>query len=742
MVIKSVLKRDGSTIVDYDRGFITKAIEKACLSIYPNADDSIKSQCHSLADQYSLIVEKLIKERSDADEAIDSLPIEEIQNTVEEVLIRHCANHQIAKNYIVYRHEREVMREDIASMVDAEKVMNGYLKQDDWRVNENASVNYSVGGLILHNSGTISSNFWLNEVYTKAIRDAHVNADIHLHDLCMLASYCSGWSLHKLIEEGFGGVEGKISSKPANHLSTLVNQMINFLGVLQNEWAGAQAFSSVDTYLAPFVRHDNLSYKEVKQNIQSLIFGLNISSRWGGQAVFSNMTFDLVAPKDLAQQPVIIGGKMQETTYGEYQEEMDMINKAFMEIYIEGDADGRAFAYPIPTYNLTNDFDWDSENATLLFKMAGKYGVPYFQNFINSDLNPSDVRSMCCRLRLDKRELLSRGGGLFGASEYTGSIGVCTINLPRLGYLTHNELLDKYRLSDTSHNPTPEEFRSELKKIFYRRLTELMDIARDSLEIKRKTIDKLTKSGLFPYTKRYLNGDWSHHFSTIGILGMNECCLNMNMDDISHRDSIEFAKEVLTFMRDRIATYQEATGNLYNLESTPGESTSYRFAKSDKKQFPDIVTSGESDPYYTNSTHLPVDFDGDDVFEALDLQDDLQTMYTGGTVHHVHIGESIDDPDTVKKLVKGIAYNYKLPYFTLSPVFSVCKNHGYLKGEVEKCPKCGETTEVYARIVGYYRKISSWNKGKVSEFKERNEITVEQLDNTINTIEQKEKKVA
>jgi len=1218
MVIKSVLKRDGVTVVDYNRDFITKAIEKACLSVHPHAElDTpegldIKKKCNTMANEYSEIVEALIKERVKED-IIEEFPQETIQNIVEEVLVRHCVDYEIAKNYITYRHERENMRKDIASMVNAEKVMTEYLKQSDWRVNENASVNYSVGGLILHNSGTMSSNFWLNEVYTKEIRDAHVNADFHIHDLCMLAPYCSGWSLHKLIEEGFGGVEGKISSRPAKHLSTLINQMVNFIGVLQNEWAGAQAFSSVDTYLAPFVRHDNLSYKEVKQNIQSLLFGLNISSRWGcvdeetkvltpdgpkgywelnegdeiftynletralelkpiraivkkknesgkmhvyggrgwcqvltdyhrcvikrwnsdelevktsseifdkewilfpstfdqtvskgvdlsdeeiqlaamvytdgsvdmrngsvhkvkifksdrrtgvfsiknvldslgleyshrkrvsnftgkttmnewtlygdsarrvvdliggsrkeidkkflkmnrrqarvflyrwasfdgdeekmrfqydtdevaqslhticaiagytsltyrkkktryvkaiqfdflqpkvrevidydgivwcpntengtavflrdgntfisgnSQSPFSNFTFDLTCPKDLRDHPVIIGGKMEDTTYGEYQKEMDMINKAFIELYIEGDANGRAFAYPIPTYNLTRDFDWDSENSTLLFKMAGKYGIPYFQNFINSDLDPSHVRSMCpltddtkiivktedrgivnaalrnivgyterglsievwtgkkwvkakpniqdktavieittsngkftkmginhlqpvrntdgtlitkkasdlsigdllpfnkneigeenidydirqrprrdtltvftedseyvyytivsirnvenehplycleveddshlftlsnglithnCRLRLDKRELLKRGGGLFGANEFTGSLGVVTINLPRLGYLS---------AKSTEQNP------SETEDVFFRRLTNLMDIARDSLEIKRKTIDKLTKAGLFPYTKRYLNGDWSHHFSTIGILGMNECCLNIFGKDITSPDMVEFAKKVLLFMRDRISKYQEETGNLYNLESTPGEGCSYRFAKCDKKEFgDDIYTCGETDPYYTNSTHLPVDYIAEDIFDTLDHQDELQTLYTGGTVHHVHLGESIDDSDTVRSLVKGIAYNYRLPYFTLSPVYSVCKNHGYLKGEVEKCPKCDETTEVYARIVGYYRKTSSWNKGKVSEFNDRKEITVEQLDNTIDRIEeiQEEKKVA
>ncbi|MCL2690606.1 MAG: ribonucleoside triphosphate reductase, partial [Chitinispirillia bacterium] len=557
----------------------------------------------------------------------------------------------------------------------------------------NSNVNYSLGGLILHNSGAITANYWLENEYDPAISNAHRNGDIHLHDLSMYSGYCAGWSLRQLISEGLGGVKGKISSKPPKHLSTLVQQMVNFLGVLQNEWAGAQAFSSFDTYLAPFVRVDNLCFAEVKQQIQSFIFGINTPSRWGSQAPFTNITLDWVVPEDLKNQPAIVGGMPLEETYGDFQVEMDMINRAFLEVLIEGDAEGRGFSYPIPTYNITSDFNWDSENANLLFKMTGKYGTPSFQNFVNSTLNPSDVRSMCCRLQLDKRELRNRGGGLFGADEFTGSIGVVTINLPRIGFL------------------------SSSKDDYYKQLNYFMDIAKNSLERKRKVITRLMDKGLFPYTQRYLR-HWNNHFSTIGLIGMNESTLNFMGKDLTDPEAREFAMEVLQHMRNRLVMYQEETGHLYNLEATPGEGTSYRLAKIDRSKFARMIIPGGDNPYYTNSTQLPVNATSD-IFEALDMQNDIQKQYTGGTVFHAHIGEAIEDVEVCKKLVRNIAYNYQIPYFSISPVFSICKLHGYLKGKHFACPHCSEETEVYARIVGYYRPVQNWNPGKKSEFVER-----------------------
>lgn len=679
-MISTIRKRDGK-LVPYDNYKIANAIFKAAsaagakdfgLALYlaKNVEESIGQKFHP-----------------------NSIPaVEEIQDIVEKVLIEQ-GHAKIAKAYILYREQHRRLRSTKDLVLDIANTMDGYLQKEDWRVKENSNVNYSLGGLILHNSGAITANYWLENIYNHDISSAHRNGDIHIHDLSMFSGYCAGWSLRQLISEGLGKVKGKISSRPPKHLSTLVQQMVNFLGILQNEWAGAQAFSSFDTYLAPFVRADRLSYKDVKQQIQSFIFGVNTPSRWGSQAPFTNITLDWVVPEDLRDQPAIVGGVALESTYGEYQPEMDMINKAFLEVLIEGDADGRGFSYPIPTYNITRNFNWDSENAGLLFKMTGKYGTPYFQNFLNSSLNPSDVRSMCCRLQLDKRELRNRGGGLFGSDEFTGSIGVVTINLPRIGYLSTN------------------------KEEYFRQLDHFMDVARDSLEIKRNVISKLMDQGLFPYTQRYLR-HWNNHFSTIGLIGMNESTQNFMGKSLIDPQAREFAKEVLLYMRQRLLKYQEETGHLYNLEATPGEGTSYRLAKMDKERFSRMIIPGENNPFYTNSTQLPVNAT-DDLFEALDLQNDIQKLYTGGTVFHAFIGESIDDVEVCKKLVRKIAENYEIPYFTISPTFSICSNHGYIKGEHFSCPNCSEETEVYSRIVGYYRPVQNWNNGKKSEFSVR-----------------------
>lgn len=593
-------------------------------------------------------------------------------------------------------------------MINNEYVLNytdlvdNYINLNDWRVKENSTVTYSVGGLILSNSGAVTANYWLSNVYDREIADAHRSAAIHLHDLSMLTGYCAGWSLKQLIQEGLGGVAGKITSSPASHLSTLCNQMVNFIGIMQNEWAGAQAFSSFDTYLAPFVKVDNLSQKEIKQCIQSFVFGLNTPSRWGTQAPFCNITLDWTVPDDLANLPAIVGGKEMDFTYGDCQKEMDMVNKAFIEIMIEGDANGRGFQYPIPTYSITKDFNWgETENNKLLFEMTAKYGTPYFSNYINSDMKPSDVRSMCCRLRLDLRELRKKSGGYFGSGESTGSVGVVTINLPRIAYLATDE------------------------QDFYVKLDKLMDISARSLKVKRTFITKLLDAGLYPYTKRYL-GTFDNHFSTIGLVGMNEAGLNAKWlrKDLSAPEVQQFAKDVLNHMRERLSDYQELYGDLYNLEATPAESTAYRFAKHDKKLYPDIITANENGtPYYTNSSHLPVGYT-DDIFEALDIQDELQTLYTSGTVFHAFLGEKLPDWKSAANLVRKIAENYKLPYYTLSPTYSICKNHGYLAGEVKSCPVCGEDTEIYSRITGYYRPVQNWNDGKVQEFKDRRTYNV------------------
>jgi len=628
-----------------------------------------------------------------------SVHVEDIQDSVEKVL-EQAGYTETAKAFILYRKHREKMRNMKSTILDYKEVVDSYVKVEDWRVKENSTVTYSVGGLILSNSGAVTANYWLSEIYDEEIANAHRNADIHIHDLSMLTGYCAGWSLKQLIREGLGGIPGKITSAPARHLSVLCSQMVNFLGIMQNEWAGAQAFSSFDTYLAPFVKVDNLSYNEVKKCIESFIYGVNTPSRWGTQAPFSNITLDWTVPNDLANLPAIVGGEEMAFTYGDCKMEMDMVNKAFIETMIEGDANGRGFQYPIPTYSITRDFDWsDTENNRLLFEMTAKYGTPYFSNYINSDMEPSDVRSMCCRLRLDLRELRKKTGGFFGSGESTGSVGVVTINLPRIAYLAVDE-------AD-----------------FYKRLDRLMDISARSLKIKRNVISRLLEEGLYPYTKRYL-GKFDNHFSTIGLIGMNEAGLNAKWlrADLSHKEVQQFAKDVLNHMRARLSDYQEQYGDLYNLEATPAESTTYRLAKHDKERWSDIITAGkEGDkPYYTNSSHLPVDYTTD-IFDALDIQDELQTLYTSGTVFHAFLGEKLPDWRAAANLVRTIASHYKLPYYTMSPTYSICSEHGYLTGEQKNCPKCGKPTEIYSRITGYYRPVQNWNDGKLQEYQNRTE---------------------
>ena len=664
--LKKVVKRSGE-IESYDRKKIEKAVGKAVLAVEKIANpEKAERLTDAVEEQLRLLL---------AGRRAHSIPaIEEIQDVVETVLIQ-SGEVEIAKAYILYRAKHEAMRDAKKLAVDINKTMDGYLSQSDWRVHENANINFSLGGLILHNSGTITANYWLRNIYPKEIADAHINCAFHIHDLSMFSGYCAGWSLRQLIKEGLGGVKEKITCAPAAHLSTLVNQMVNFLGILQNEWAGAQAFSSFDTYLAPFVRADSLSEKEVRQCIQSFIFGVNTPSRWGSQAPFTNITLDWTCPEDLRNQKAVVAGKETDFTYGACQKEMDVINKVFIELMLKGDDAGRGFAYPIPTYNITKDFDWENPNCALLFQMTSQYGTPYFQNFINSDLNPSDVRSMCCRLRLDKRELKKRGGGLFGSDEFTGSLGVVTINLPQIGFL-----------AKSAQTPSGE---------FYRRLDHLMDLARDSLQIKRKVIQKLLDGGLFPYTRRYLK-TLDNHFNTIGLCGMNECCLNLLGKDITTSEGKDFACKVLDHMRERMADYQEKTGELFNLEATPAESTSYRLARHDKENFPGIITSGKDDPFYTNSSQLPVDFTSD-IFEALDHQEALQTRYTGGTVFHIFVGEQVKDWRACKELIKTVFTNYRIPYITVSPVYSVCKKHGYIPGEHFECPKCKAEKEAALR---------------------------------------------
>ncbi len=684
-----VVKRDGVN-VDFDVSKISAAIEKAFIAC--------EKQYHpSVIDMLALRV------TSDFEEKIknDVISVEDIQDSAEKIL-SEAGYTDVAKAYILYRKQREKVRNVKSAMLNYKDIVDNYLEINDWRVKENSTVTYSVGGLILSNSGAITANYWLSEIYDQDIADAHRSAAIHIHDLSMLTGYCAGWSLKQLIQEGLGGVPGKITSAPAGHLSTLCNQMVNFLGIMQNEWAGAQAFSSFDTYLAPFVKIDNLSQKEVKQCIQSFIFGVNTPSRWGTQSPFTNITLDWVVPNDMKEENCWVGGKQVDFTYGECQKEMDMVNKAFIEIMIEGDANGRGFQYPIPTYSITKNFNWEeTENNKLLFEMTAKYGTPYFSNYINSDMEPSDVRSMCCRLRLDLRELRKKSGGFFGSGESTGSVGVVTINLPRIAYLAADE-------AD-----------------FFARLDRLMDISARSLKTKRTVITKLLESGLYPYTKRYL-GTFNNHFSTIGLIGMNEVGLNAKWlhKDLTNRETQEFAAKVLNHMRERLSDYQEQYGDLYNLEATPAESTTYRFAKHDKERYPDIITANENGtPYYTNSSHLPVGYT-EDIFSALDVQDTLQTLYTSGTVFHAFLGEKLPDWKSAATLVRKIAENYRLPYYTISPTYSVCKNHGYITGEVYVCPDCGEKTEVYSRITGYYRPIQNWNDGKTQEYMDRREYDI------------------
>ncbi|MDO4923550.1 MAG: ribonucleoside triphosphate reductase [Peptococcaceae bacterium] len=680
-----VIKRDNS-IVAFGLNKITDAIKKAF-------DACQRDYTQDVIDLLGLRVtadfEPKVKDHL--------ISVEDIQDSVESILSQ-SGYADVAKAYILYRKQHETVRNVSNTILDYKALVDSYVNVEDWRVKENSTVTYSVGGLILSNSGAITANYWLSEIYDKEIAEAHRNADIHLHDLSMLTGYCAGWSLKQLIQEGLGGIPGKITSAPAKHLATLCNQMVNFLGIMQNEWAGAQAFSSFDTYLAPFIKVDNLTYDQAKKCIESFIYGVNTPSRWGTQAPFSNITLDWTVPEDLKNMPAIVGGKDMDFTYGDCQKEMDMVNKAFIEIMIDGDAQGRGFQYPIPTYSITKDFDWsDNENNRLLFEMTAKYGTPYFSNYINSDMEPSDVRSMCCRLRLDLRELRKKSGGFFGSGESTGSVGVVTINLPRIAYLAKDE-------AD-----------------FYERLDHMMDIAARSLKIKRTVISNLLDAGLYPYTKRYL-GSFDSHFSTIGLIGMNEVGLNANWlrKDLTHQETQKFAKDVLTHMRDRLSDYQEEYGDLYNLEATPAESTTYRFAKHDRKRYPDIVTAAkEGDtPYYTNSSHLPVDYT-EDIFSALDIQDQLQTLYTSGTVFHAFLGEKLPDWKAAANLVRKIAENYELPYYTLSPTYSVCKDHGYLNGEQFICPHCGNKTEVYSRITGYYRPVQNWNDGKTQEYKDR-----------------------
>ncbi len=688
-----VIKRDGSVAkfcLDKISGALVKAFEATQMQYDQDIIDL-------LALRVTADIQGKMKD--------GSVHVEDIQDSAEKVL-EQAGYTDTAKAFILYRKQRERMRNMKSTILDYKEVVDSYVKVEDWRVKENSTVTYSVGGLILSNSGAVTANYWLSEIYDEEIASAHRNADIHIHDLSMLTGYCAGWSLKQLIQEGLGGITGKITSAPAKHLSVLCNQMVNFLGIMQNEWAGAQAFSSFDTYLAPFVKVDHLAYSEVKKCIEAFIYGVNTPSRWGTQAPFSNITLDWTVPSDLARLPAVVGGKEMDFTYGDCKAEMDMVNRAFIETMIEGDANGRGFQYPIPTYSITRDFDWsDTENNRLLFEMTAKYGTPYFSNYINSDMEPSDVRSMCCRLRLDLRELRKKTGGFFGSGESTGSVGVVTINMPRIAYLASDE-------AD-----------------FYRRLDRLMDISARSLKIKRNVISKLLEEGLYPYTKRYL-GRFDNHFSTIGLIGMNEAGLNAKwlQKDLSHKEAQQFAKEVLNHMRERLSDYQEQYGDLYNLEATPAESTTYRLAKHDREKWCDIITAGHAgdQPYYTNSSHLPVDYTTD-IFDALDIQDELQTLYTSGTVFHAFLGEKLPDWKAAANLVRTIAEHYKLPYYTMSPTYSVCREHGYLAGEQKTCPKCGSVTEIYSRITGYYRPVQNWNDGKLQEYQNRTEYRMGNL---------------
>jgi len=679
--IAQIRKRDGR-VVDFDKEKITKAIWAAA--------QAVGGRDRRLAQRLSNRVVSLLEEKF-----LREIPgVEDVQDLVEKVLIEE-GHARTAKAYILYRKQHESLRKIKTTFLEVEKIVSGYLSQIDWRVRENSNIGYSMSGLMLHVAGSVVTDYTLDRIYSMEIADAHRNGDIHLHDLYFgITGYCAGWSLSKLLYEGFNGVPGVIESKPAKHLDTALLQMVNFIGTLQNEWAGAQAFNSIDTYLAPFIRKDKLSYREIKQAIQKFVFNVNIASRWGGQSPFVNLTFDWTVPGDLKKQPVVLGGKLLEETYSGYQKEMDLINRAFMEVLIEGDMKGRPFTFPIPTYNLTRDFNWENGNAKLLFDMTAKYGLPYFSNFINSDLNPSDVRSMCCRLRLNLRQLdRNVTGGLFGSGDSTGSVGVVTINIPRIAYLSKN------------------------KDEFFERLEYLMGLAKSSLETKREIVEKNMQGGLLPYTKRYL-GTLKNHFSTIGPIGMNEACMNLLGEDIASPEGKSLAVETLEFMRAKLSDFQEETSHIYNLEAVPAEGTSYRLARIDKRKYPDIITAGKGVPYYTNSTLLSVN-KTEDVIEALEHQEELQTLYTGGTVFHIFLGERMSSGEAAKRLLKKIAYNSRLPYITITPTYSICSDHGYLAGEHLRCPTCGKETEVYSRVVGYFRPVRNWNEGKQEEFRQR-----------------------
>ncbi len=702
--IKKVIKRSGR-VVDFDQSKITNAVLKA----FRETGEGSVADAKKVSDKVVRLLNKNFKKGYVPE-------IEEIQDLVERVLMILDFD-ETAKAYIIYREQRRKIRESEETLKEAVDLVDQYIQEIDWRVKENANMSYSLQGLNNYISSIVSSKYWLNRVYSKSVREAHVEGDFHIHDLDKIAAYCCGWDLQDLLRRGFTGVPGKISCKPPKHFRTALGQMVNFFYTLQGEVAGAQAFSNFDTLLAPFVRYDNLSYSEIKQGIQEFVFNVNVPTRVGFQTPFTNITMDLTPPKTLAQESVIIGGMPQKEQYGDFQHEMDMINRAFAEIMSEGDATGRVFTFPIPTYNITKDFNWDDENLKPLWEMTAKYGIPYFANFINSDMDPNDARSMCCRLRLDKRELYKRGGSLFGANPLTGSIGVVTINLPRIGHLSKN------------------------KKEFFDRLDRLMDIAKESLEVKRKIVDNYTKKGLYPYAKFYLDAiekrrgsHWANHFSTIGIVGMNEALLNLIGKPVSSPEGIKLAEEILNYMRDKMVKYQLETGNLYNLEATPAEGTSYRLARIDRGKYPRMifandraVKDGKAEPYYTNSSQLPVNFT-QDIFEALELQEPLQTKYTGGTVLHAFLGERLHDISATRKLVRTIAEKYSLPYFTLSPTFSICPAHGYLEGEHQFCPRCviKQKCEVYSRIVGYIRPVDQWNKGKVSEYQDRLEFKVKE----------------
>jgi len=689
--IMKVIKRNGME-EEFNKEKIANAIYKAFKAV----DEGEYHEAIMIADE----VTKYIEENFDG-----HANVEQIQDIVEQFLIRGGFA-KAAKAYILYRKQHQDIREFKNMFMDIEKMVDEYIGKLDWRVNENSNMSYSLQGLNNHIASTITANYWLNKIYPKEVRDAHVNGDLHIHDLSLLSVYCCGWDLKDLLISGFTGVEGKVQSKPPKHFRSALGQIVNFFYTLQGEAAGAQAFSNFDTYLAPFIYYDKLSYKEVKQSLQEFIFNINVPTRVGFQTPFTNITMDLVVPDILADEPVIIGGKPMNRTYKEFQKEMDMLNMAFAEVMMEGDANGRIFTFPIPTYNITKDFDWESPVIDKIMEMTAKYGLPYFSNFVNSDLNPEDARSMCCRLRLDNRELRKRGGGLFGANPLTGSIGVVTINMPRIGFL------------------------SKTKEEFFKRLEKQMDTARKSLEIKRKVLEKMTEMGLYPYSKFYLRdikkrfgSYWQNHFNTIGLIGMNEALLNFMGVGITSDEGRNFAIEVLDFMRHKLEEYQMESNYLYNLEASPAEGASYRLAKKDKELYKGIIVAGDDVPYYTNSTQLPVDFT-EDIFTALDLQDELQTKYTGGTVFHGFIGESISDPKVCKELVKKIAYNYRLPYYTITPTFSICDNHGYISGEHFNCPQCGNECEVYSRVVGYYRPLQNWNEGKKKEFADRKEFVI------------------